>query len=273
MDNTQNEPNANLDGVQFSDPAPDSEATENQTDNLENGQPSQEEQVIFDDKQQAKVNDIIGSKVAQTHKERQRAETAEARVKELEASQPKQEAPEIPPMPDPDDFYGDPNGLKAAQDQRDEVIRKRAEFDHQQTMLQNQQQVTAQQQEQETIREQQEVVKNYVETAKSFNISPEQMQKDANLVAFSGITPEIADHLAIDPQGPLITNFLASNVMELETLKTMNPMQAAVHIATQIKPKLAGAVNTTNAPPPADIVDGSGAPEKEHPALEGVTFE
>lgn len=274
MDDIQNAPTENTDGIQLSD-----QATEEQnldqgtgTDSASPEEGSQEDRIVFDDRQQAKVNELIGGKVAQTHKERQRADDAERQLADLKAQMPQAEAPVIPDVPDPEDFYGEPEKLKAAMDTRDEAIKQRATFDAQKSWENTQLQNQAQQQAQAQAQKQHEVNVKYGQTAESFGIKSEQMAQEAAVLGNSGLGLDVQNHLAQDPQGPLIVNFLAKNMLELDKLRSMSPMQAAAHIATEIKPKLAGIKKTTSTPHPLDMDDGKGVPEKTDPRLKGVTF-
>lgn len=275
MADNQQEPNEeNTEGIQISEQAAEEENQDQSqdADNAGNEEGSQEPKVTFDDKQQAKVNDLIGKKVAKTHEETRRADEAERQLAELQASQPKTEAPEIPPMPDPDDFYGDPNGLKAAQDARDTVISERAKFDagvEQQNQFQADQTVR---QQQERAQKQRETFASYAETADTFGIKNDQMLKDAFILGQS-LSNEVQGFIAEDAQGPLIANHLATDILELDKLRSMTPMQASIHIETEIRPKLASTRKATNTPAPAEIVDGASVPEKSSPFLQGVKFE
>lgn len=253
-----------------------SEETKNQVDTLEAGEGSQEEKKLFDDEQQVKVNEIVGKQVAKRYEEKNASDKklaeANKRIEELQSQVPETKAPEIPPAPNPDDFFGDLEGLKAEQVKWAKAVNDRAEYDARQTTIESQRADHSQQQQQETIRAHQEVVKSYADTAETFKIAPEQMAKDEGIVVNAGISPDLANHLLKDPQGPLVVNFLAANILELETVRSKTPMDAAIYIATQIKPKLAGAVNSTKTPAPVDLEDGKGAPEKTDPRLNGVTY-
>jgi len=274
MDNIQNEPTENTDGIQLSDQATEEQNLDqgNGVDSATPGEGSPEDRIVFDDRQQAKVNELIGGKVAQTHKERQRADEAERKLADFQAQMPQAEAPAIPDMPDPEDFYGNPDGLKTAMDTRDEAIKQRATFDAQTTWEQSQLQAQANQQAQAQAQKQHEVNVKYGQTAESFGIKTEQMAQEAAVLSNSGLDFGVQNHLVEDPQGPLIVNFLAKNMLELDKLRSMSPMQAAIHIATEIKPKLAGIKKQSSTPHPLDMDDGKGVPEKTDPRLKGVTF-
>jgi len=273
MDDIQNEPLENTDGIQISEEATEDQ-NQNQTgaDNTQTEDGSQEERVIFSPEQQAIFDKQIHKKVYKNIELSKEKNDLQRQLAEAKAQIPQAQAPDIPDQPNPEDFYSDPEGLKVAQETRDEAIKQRAAFD-QQTLWENtQQQNQAQQQAQVTAQKQQEAIQGYAKTAGTFGIKPEQMQKDANMVSQSGLAQGVQEHLVSDPQGPLIINFLATNMLELDKIRSMDPMSAAVYIANEIKPKLAGIKKTTTAPHPLDMDDGKGVPEKTDPRLAGVTF-
>lgn len=234
---------------------------------------SQEEQVVFDDRQQAKVNELIGAKVAKTHEERRRAEELAAENERLKAQIPETTAPAIPELPNVNDFYGDPDGYHAKLAERDMAIQERAEFDAKQRWVEDQRRQQAQQADYEMAQRQQASIQSYAEAAQSFGIDQVQMQQDAQKVLQVGIPRELSDHIVSDPQGALITNHLARNVLELDRISQMSPMQAAVYIANEVKPKLASVKKSSTAPAPAQVTGGGGAPSKVHPSIKGAKFE
>lgn len=272
MDDVQNEPQS-FDIQNDSASAPEQEAENIEAvDNQDNDDASQEQKVTFDEAQQAKVNELIGGKVAKTHEVTRRAEAAEAQLAELQSQMPKPQEPQVPDLPDPDDFFGDDAGLKAAYAERDAAIEKRAEFNAQTNAANEQQQQRTQQQANEVAQRRQEADKSYVKNADSFGINLEQAQSEGALVHQAGLSPDVQNFIHEDAQGPLITNYLASNILELDKMRSMSPLNAAIHIANEIKPKLVGIRKTTKTPAPADIIEGQGVPEKIDARLEGVTF-
>jgi len=273
MDDIQNAPTENTDGIQISDQATEEQSQDQiGADNAPTEEGSQEERVTFTPEQQAIFDKTINKKVAKTHAVTQERDDLQRQLAEAKAQLPQAQAPEIPDTPNLDDFYSDPDGLKAAQDKRDEAIKQRAEFDQQISWENSQLQRQAQQQAQETVQKQQEAIVGYAKTAETFGIKSEQMQKDAAMVSQSGLAQGIQDHLVSDAQGPLIINFLATNMLELDKIRSMDDIQAGIYIANEIKPKLAGIKKTTTAPHPLDMDDGKGVPEKTDPRLKGVTF-
>lgn len=276
MVDSQEEPNEeNVHNIQFSDQATEAEATETDSTNNSEGNEASPEKKVHEPltpNQQAIFDREINRQLGKNHEIADELKSVKAQLSEAHAKVPQAEAPEIPAMPDPDDFYGDPNGLKAAQDARDKAISERAKFDtsaEQQTKFQADQTFK---QQQEQIQKQNETMSSYAETADTFGIKGEQMQKDALAVSQS-LSPDIQDFIVKDAQGPLVSNYLAKNILELDKLRSMTPMQAAIHIETEIRPKLAGIKKTTKTPMPPDIDEGQGVPDKIDKRLEGVVFE
>ena len=248
------------------------EAQESEAEGTEGEQ--QEDKVTFDDKQQAKVNELIGEKVAKSYEYKRQAEEHAQEVARLKAQMPQPEAPVVPEVPNPDDFYGDETGFHAAMRQRDEAIAQRASFDAQANYERNMQE---QQRQAEVMKQRQEEAKTidtYAGNAAKLGISGEQMQQDAGMVSQAIRSPELESHILAQDSGPLIVNYLARNVMELENVRTMAPIQAALYIDNVIKPKLsASARKETAAPKPPEIIQGGSAPEKMHEAVRTATFE
>ncbi len=228
---------------------------------------AEESKVTFDEAQQAKVNQLIGEKVSKQREAERQAEELQRRLAEVEASLPKEKRPEIPAMPDPfdDDFE---EQSKA----RDAAIIKQAEFDA--TARANER--LQQQAQQEAARRQQaaletELVK-YSNKAKASGIDQNQMVQDMQAVGQNIPDVNIQAFLLTEEKGPEITNFLASNPLEMDKVRNMNQMQAAIYIETQLKPKATQSRKTSNAPAPADTLSGRGAPPKER-GPKGAKFE
>lgn len=273
MDDFQQEPVVTDDNVSAS-------ATDENAEGFEQGQSESstsenpeatEEKVSFDPRQQEKVNELIGGKVAKIYEATRRAEDAERRLAELQQQQPVETAPEIPPAPNPDDFYDNPEGYAAKIKERDEAIAKRAELDALAKRSQEEQQAQAQRQALEVHQKQQKQIEGYTQRATSFGISGDQMQQDANLVAQS-VPRDLAEFIVDDAQGPLIANYLSKNILALDEVRGMSPLNAVAYIEREVRPKLASTRKTTSAPRPAEVVEGN-APETRSPLIKGAKFE
>jgi hypothetical protein len=277
MDDFQQEPVEDLSVTATDD------AEEFEVEDIEDGEPvedieadegseREEPKVTFDERQQEKVNELIHGKVAKYHEERIAREQAEARLAEYERQNSYQAAPTVPDAPNPDDFYGDPDGYSKAITERDAAIARRAEYDAVARYNEAQQARQYQQKQferQQTIQKQQA---DYVQRAKKFNITEEQIVQDAQLVA-SVVPEELSEFIVTDEQGPLLSNYLSSNVLELENIRAMSPIQAAAYIERSIRPQLASARKKTQAPAPVQIDGGGSAPDAKGQFLKGATFE
>jgi hypothetical protein len=198
--------------------------------------------------------------------ERRRLEL-EQRLQELERQQPKDDRPEIPPAPDPfDDNYEQ----KVAD--RDAKIREVAAWEARQQAMQYQQQQEQMRTVQQKAQELQTTLKTYTERANELGIKPEQLQVAGNTVASMGIHDDVANYILQDDKGPLITSYLARNPAEVQQMQMMSPVQAAVHLATQVKQKAESMFGKSQAPKPPESLDGGGAPPQQR-GPKGATFE
>lgn len=256
----------NTEGVQADDRTQEDGSQEDQGE-------SEEEMKPLDEAQQNMVNKVVGGKVGKQREAERRADAAERELADIKAKQPKAKAPEIPPMPNPDDFVGDPVGFKKANENWAEAKAEGAKFDAKLEAGEAEQTRQAEVQQQETNRRNQETLKGYSDNSNTFGIDTEQMAREAILVGDAMTRPEVAAFIVNDPHGPLITNHLANNPLELDKVAQMSTPEAAIYIATEIKPKLNGARKGTKAPKPADIIAGKGAGDKKFPLTKGATFE
>ena len=232
-----------------------------------------EDKVAFDERQQAKVNELIGGKVAKLHDERREKEQLRQQLEQLQQYVPQQQVPSVPEMPNPDDFYDDIEGYQRKVQERDKALTERAAFDAQLRYQENLRAQIAQKRQIEAQQKQQEQLTSYLEKGKALNLENEKIIQDGQMLSQSGLANDVQDFILQDEQGPLIASYLAGNVMELDKVLSMPPIQAAVYIANTVKPSLSRTRKTTTTPAPAGIVDNGGAPEKKSSYLDGVTFE
>jgi dsDNA-specific endonuclease/ATPase MutS2 len=232
---------------------------------------AEEQKVQFDERQQEKVNELIGSKVAKQREAERRAEELEAQLQELKSRQPVETAPAVPEVPNPDDYYGDDAGLQNAMKEYGEAIAKRAEYDARIAANEERQRQQALEQQRKDAQAQYERQAKYVETAKTFNITPEQINSDAASVS-PYLGKDMQDHIVSDPQGPLIVNYLAKNPIALDELRSMSPFAVGAYIEAKIRPAIASTRKTTQAPKPVEIVGGASVPATEHPSLKDAVF-
>jgi len=226
-----------------------------------------EQKVQFTPEQQAVFDKVIGEKTFKAREAERKAEAAEAKLRELEAQLPKENRPSVPPLPDP--YDADYDKKIAA---RDEAIKSAAAFDAKQELVKAQQQSV---QRQRVEAQQAELYKSavtYKERADKLGINPADLQNSANALSTFGISEDLTKFLLKDDQGPLMTMFLARNPVALERMNELSPIEMGHFIASEIKPKLAAVKTRTQAPPPADVLDGGGSPRKDR-GPKGAVFE
>lgn len=261
-----------------SESAPEDENTEDteaqdQESEAEASEDSPEEKVTFSDAQQSIFNREMNKKVAQKGEVDRKLDETQRELADLRAAQPKPKAPTIPPVPSLDDFITDPQGYEKAVQERDEAIAASTRFDEQTKAHQDEQARQANEQQQVQIKETRKSIESYEVNSDSFGIAKDQRLQEAALVGGAMTRPEVALFIINDPHGPLITNHLANNPLELDKLVQMSTPEAAIYIATEIKPKLKGAKKGTKAPKPADIIKGQGAGDNKFPHTKGAKFE
>lgn len=199
------------------------------------------------------------------------AEGLRKRLETLEQQANQKARPEVPNMPDP--FSLDDAKFKEFQAQRDEAIRQAAAFDAQQAAIKQQRESLDAERQQRQQEDLYKAAETYTARAAQLGLKPDELQSAGKRVADYGIDPGLGELILQDDQGPLITQYLANNLMDLEHINALSPMQAAVYIATKIKPKAASLKpRVSNAPDPSDPPRNSATALKSL-GPEGVTYE
>jgi hypothetical protein len=251
------------------------EAEHNETENSdpEQGEESdlatdseQEHETKPETSQNENVQKVINRKHAEKMEAERRADAAELRVREFESRQQQYE-PEIPQL---SDF---PDSDEVAE--YNQKLRVRISWENQQSY--NQQEGQRRQQEAYTTKQEDFAKKGetYTERAKSLGVSSKELQAAGQTVASYNLSEDIVMGILDDKQGALITTYLANNPLDIENLKTLSPYKAALYMETTIRPKLLSRKpKTTNAPPPAQRVDGKASdPEsRKYPQIKGAKF-
>jgi hypothetical protein len=122
----------------------------------------------------------------------------------------------------------------------------------------------------------QEIVSDYLDNALLAGISEEKLLANEYVLRSVNLEKALVEQIYADKNGAQVVNFLADNPEKLQEVAAMNPYQAAVFIANQVKPQaLSSKPTQTNAPDPAPITTGGGVPPSdEWSALApGATFE
>ena len=242
-------------------------ATETSEGSQEPGQEQQQQGGGLTPEAQEIVNKAIGRQHAKFRTEQDRANNLEAENQRLKASLPQEQRPDIPAVPDSldDDFV-------VKTEARDKAIREAAAFDVRQDVARSQAaaaESAVQSQRNEAFNTAAEV---YNGRAAELGVDVVGLQVAGNTVAAYGIDEQLAGHILNDEKGPLITQYLAGNLNELEVLRGMAPMQAAVHLATVIVPKISAVPANSGAPSPPDGLTGGGVPPSER-GPKGTTYE
>jgi preprotein translocase subunit SecD len=145
---------------------------------------------------------------------------------------------------------------------RDDALVQTAQYDAQANAYQAQEQALQQQQAADASKALVESVTTYSDRADKLGITTQELQQAGNVVAQHGIGNDIAQYILADEQGPNITMYLAQNPLEMEAVRQMSPMQAAVYIDTQVKAKAVSARPTPNPiSEPTEVLRGAGQPE------------
>lgn len=216
--------------------------------------------VEFTPEQQAKVDEIARRAAARNleklQEEREARQNLEAELQKLRPQQQSQPGrPEVPPMPDPfeDDF-------SAKMQARDEALQRATQWDAVQYLTRQQQEQQRAQQQAAQQAELEKTVNTYQARARKLGIKDAELQVAGRQVQAVGMAPDLVQHILSDSNGPAVTVYLANNIEELDKINGMSPLNAAIYLETQIKPKVGKRV-TSKPPPTLDSVKGSGQPD------------
>ena len=199
---------------------------------------------------------------------RQQLEDAQARIAELAPAPTLMQVPDLPEQYD-DDYAEQMN-------RRDQIITHNAQVNAQATFNEQTAAANLKTSPRTRLADLQTKADVYTDKAKEFNITPEELSAAAGVVQSYNIPPELTEGLLTDPDGPLLTKYLAANPLELDALRGMNPFQAATHIQTNIRAKAQALApkGTKTGAPPDELPSGGGAdPDaNKYPNSKGATF-
>jgi len=227
-----------------------------------------------DSEKQSKMEFAFKKKAFQLQQERNKREAAEEKARKAEEALQKATAPKRPEIPDFPDALDTDYDSKIAL--RDKAISDQAKYD-QDILFAKRQQESVQQQVIEDrktmLREKQQ---KYVERNDAIGIAPDEAKKYEDTVS-KFITPSNAqtgEYLLSHKDGPLLVKYLAENPIELEAVAAMQPLDAAVYLATEVSKKAEGSrPKTPKTPAPVNTPERKGSPKGKHPALNGATFD
>ena len=222
--------------------------------------------VEFDEHQQKVIDDLAAKKTRQIRDAERNNADLQAQLDAANARIPEETRANVPDLPDP---YDDDFESKMAA--RDEAITSAASFDartrHAEQAQENQRVAAERQRQHQLV----DSVNVYTDRATAQGITGQELDVAGGVLAQAGMGEDLAMYIIADDKGPLITKHLAENPQLVEAMRTMTTTQAAVYIATEVKPNVSAKTRET-APNPADTLSG-GAPQTGDGWPEGATFE
>lgn len=203
----------------------------------------------------------INKVTAQKYEQQRRADTAEAKSRELEAQLAKPavvdssiEAPKLP-----DDTY-DQEAMAKYQTDMASYSQQLATVAGKNAFEQQQNEVRAAQQKADT----QQVVSTYVQNAVRDGVDMDKLGVAEQTLIQAGIDPALGEHLARDVNGGKIIEYLHDNPAALHEIVSLDPIRAGMKIEQEIKSlALATTPKVSNAPAPTPEITGGGALDKD----------
>lgn len=207
------------------------------------------------------VQERINKLTAKRYEEQRRADSLEAKVKELEAAQaapaPAPSSIQAPRMPE--DAY-DESAMAQYHSDMSAYSVKVAQDAANQTFEQRQQQA-AQQQVQDS---QQQAVSAYAGNAARDGVDMDKLRVAEQMLNQAGISDNLGSFIMSDPNGGKIVEYLGDNPAEAYELLRLDPVTAGIKIANEIKPRaLSTTPRVSNAPAPTPDFKGGGTLEKD----------
>jgi len=159
----------------------------------------------------------------------------------------------------PDDIY-DEEAMKAYHQANLDYQGKLAEKKAQDVYNKQQQQKA----EQEKANNLKNATERFAQNAIRDGVDLDKMHVAEQVIVNAGVSTEVGKYLLNDDKGAKIVEYLADNQSELYELVNLDPVTAAVKIATEIKPKaISQTQNVSKAPDPVPNVSGGGYVEKD----------
>ena len=222
------------------------------------------EKVEFSEAQQKVVDGIAAKKTRQLRDAERRSLELQAQLDAAKAKIPQEVRPEVP---DPVDMYDD--DFESNQAAREEAIRKQAEFDAREAHAKTLADERLNELEANKQKELAASVETYTTRAGELGVSQHELSVAGNVLARAGMADDLAMFIIADESGPLLTKHLAENPDVMEQMRSMTTTQAAVYLATEVKPVVKAADNSS-APPPPDTLDGGSA--QTYGGVQGTTY-
>ena len=210
---------------------------------------------------------VIAEKAFKEREARRRADDLEKKVRELEAKQNPEFDGVIPPKPDP--FDEDFDQKMTA---REDALQRKARADFMAIQQKEAEAEAQRKREREEFEKAQALQAEFRRNAGELGVDQDVLVKSAQTVIDYGVTPDIENAILSDKDGPLMLQYLAANPLELADLIEANPLRAGMLLADVKSKSLKLKPKPSSAPPPAEIIEGRGAPKKER-GPKGATFE
>ena len=222
-------------------------------------------------KKEVKRQDAFNKQYGEKKQAERERDAANARIAELEQANQPEQPQDVGEFPSEYDYDTDEE-YKTAKTDFVSRVQKAEQYKHQQNAqsdyTQNQQ-AREQQQQQEKFNTD---LQAYTKSAETLGIDRQELQEAANAVNRYGITPNLSLAILEDPDGPLMTKYLAANPQEVTRLVNMNPYTAGAHLANLRSKAAALKPKTSSTPKPTADITGSSPKPPKHPELEGVIY-
>lgn len=242
----------------------DTQVDENQSDSSET---SEKLSVEFTEEQQQILNDLAAKKTKKIKEAEQRAQAAEKELQRLRQQQaPEQKEIVIPDYPDPYD-----SDYKEKLEARDKLIEEKAKQDASKALAESKNQEAIRLQQQAQYDQVNTKVETYRNNAVKHGITKEDLQSAGSIVANVGLREDVVMRVLDEPEGGLMTMYMAKNPSIVQKLNDADPFELGTlygkvkENAKRLKKRI------SNAPDPTDPLKGNGVgPKKRGP--KGASF-
>lgn len=118
--------------------------------------------------------------------------------------------------------------------------------------------------EQKAQQQQRDIINTYANNAQRDGVDLDKLRIAEQTINSAGISNELAQHIMSDNNGGKIAEYLHDNPAVLHEIVSMTPMQAAIKLANEVKPKaLSTTPKVSNAPAPLQEIRGGGVHEQD----------
>lgn len=174
-------------------------------------------------------------------------------------------------VPDPDLAYSDPDAYqRQASEWQASVIRAAREEAAKAARSVVDETKTASEQAAQQAKSQ-EIVQKYSQRAIESGLDAQKLFDAEQVFVAYNPSQDLREFILADANGPHLMNYLVDHQSELESLVSMPPMRAALHLE-KLRGKALNANHGTKAPDPLEPLGGRGMVEDESPLLRGATF-